>query len=644
MSRLPASWDTVKASSAPMQNTSTTSSLISVPPDPSTSSDPILDTDFDPSHPERLFKTLCKVKPKFLPLEMLPCANVHTTKFKICPKWGTKACSACKLVSYCCKECQENHWPIHKHNCKNPLKSNDWKPAWVIESRFPTSFFSDPGESFAMQAGEFGVGLSLWGNVPAIDLINLAKNEKDASQDFSIALVASGDLRHIVQTINTLPRDYSGHLQVLINDRCLPVVARNIAILLVLGTISDEAMAADVALHFWYSVFMPAEYCINVTAIIALFLLRKDSQPLGPRSSMDCLIPGEVKQLFREFGPSPRISMADAQNEYDRVRTASSRGDLRDRMYARLRPSHRLAFQEFRRFGIVLPFGAVNAHFNAPNGSLFSPEGKWLQTDYADPLEGWDISQILKAGKAHGAQPEDIYGCLYFFLSDQLRTFARRLREFHISFRVVSIEASHLSCIIREGVLSSFGIPASVCFDRIEVSNILDVNYLGTQVVLTHWGPLLKDTRTAALVGYFMNWTMVQPDGSVPNAGRSVAKELVSDFIKKGRFPGIEADGRVPDPRDLQLGFFLVADDMNAVYDHSKAFSQFLKQQRLEDVLRKTKLKLRKMRTIVPHRYKVPLDAAPNAVPDFVDNENWYTYTQMQSFTWLERFVEFGRV
>jgi hypothetical protein len=247
-----------------------------------------------------------------------------------------------------------------------------------------------------------------WGNVPAIDLINLAKNEKDASQDFSIALVglcsvsaivsptnafyttASGDLRHIVQTINALPRDYSGHLQVLINDRCLPVVARNIAILLILGTISDEAMAADVALHFWYSVFMPAEYCINVTAIIALYLLRKDSQPLGPRSSMDCLIPGEVKQLFREFGPSPRISMADAQNEYDRVRTASSRGDLRDRMYARLRPSHRLAFQEFRRFGIVLPFGAVNAHFNAPNASLFSPEGKWLQTDYADPLEGWE--------------------------------------------------------------------------------------------------------------------------------------------------------------------------------------------------------------------------------------------------------------
>jgi len=245
--------------------------------------------------------------------------------------------------------------------------------------------------------------------MPAIDLINIAKNEKDASQDLSIALAglclfsvitlptnyfdsaASGDLRHVVQTINALPHDYSGHLQVLINDGCLPVVARNIAILLILGTVSDEKMAADIALHFWYSVFLPAEYGMHIMAIVTSFLCREDPQPqpLGPRSSMDCLFPPEALQLFRRFG-SLSVSMADAQNEYDRVRTAPSRRDFRDRMYAKLKPSHRVAFQEFRRFGIVLPFGAFNAHFNVPNASLFSVGGKWLQTDYADPLEGWE--------------------------------------------------------------------------------------------------------------------------------------------------------------------------------------------------------------------------------------------------------------
>jgi len=86
--------------------------------------------------------------------------------------------------------------------------------------------------------------------------------------------------------------------------------------------------------------------------------------------------------------------------------------------------------------------------------------------------------------------------------------------------------------MISEGVLSSFGIPASVRFDRIDVSNILDVNYVGINDVLTHWGPLLKDSRTAALVGYFMNWTFVQPDGSALSLERL---DLIEDFIEKGR-------------------------------------------------------------------------------------------------------------
>ncbi|OJA20158.1 hypothetical protein AZE42_11951 [Rhizopogon vesiculosus] len=598
MPRLLTSRDPVAALSASMYDTSATSSLRTIPPDPSTSSN---FADFDVSDPKCALEACRKMKPKFPPPEMLPCANVEVVKYKVCPKQGTKTCMQHALSL----------------------------TAWLS---------GVPAQSLAYSQ-------TRWGNVPAIDLINLPKNENDASQDLSIALIASGDLRHVVQTINSLPDYYSGHLEVLINDVSLPVVARNIAILLILGTASDETLAADIALHFWYSVFIPLEYAGNILAIVTSFLFREteEPQPLGPRSSMNCLIPEEAMKFFLRFGSTASISMADAQNEYDRVRTASSRGDFRDRMYAGLKPSHRVAFQEFRRFGIVLPFGAVNTHFNIPNASLFSLDGKWWQVDHADPLQGWDIGPILDAGRAHGAQPEDIYGCLYFFLSDQLRTFARRLREFRISFRVVTTEASHLSSIIRKDILSPFGIPASVRFDRIDVSNILDDNYVGIEDVLTHWGPLLKDRRTATLVGYFMNWGFFQPNGDAKFAGSIEHDKLVDAFIEKGRFPGIGPGGRISNPQDLQTGLFLVANDINVAYDNSKAFSQFLKQHNLENLLRKTKLKLRTTRTIVPHRYRVPLDAAPNAVPEFADNESWYNYTQLQSFTWMERFVEFGR-
>ena len=84
---------------------------------------------------------------------------------------------------------------------------------------------------------------------------------------------------------------------------------------------------------------------------------------------------------------SSSYSIGDIQGEYNRIRSAPSRQDLRDKKYTSLKLSHRVAFQQYRRFGIVLPFGAMNAHFNCPNLSL---EGKWLQTDHADPLEGWE--------------------------------------------------------------------------------------------------------------------------------------------------------------------------------------------------------------------------------------------------------------
>ena len=30
----------------------------------------------------------------------------------------TKACTACRAVYYCCKECQKKHWKEHKFQCK----------------------------------------------------------------------------------------------------------------------------------------------------------------------------------------------------------------------------------------------------------------------------------------------------------------------------------------------------------------------------------------------------------------------------------------------------------------------------------------------------------------------------------------------
>jgi hypothetical protein len=172
------------------------------------------------------------------------------------------------------------------------------------------------------------------------------------------------------------------------------VVVRNIVLLLCLGNIIDEAIAVDTALHFWYSAFMPMEYQLSISSEIVSFITQADGSgicqsQIGLSSTLSCLLTPETIGVFR-YLVSQSLSIGEAQEGYDRVRTAPSRRDFRDRMYAGLKPSHRVAFQEYRRFGIVLPFGAMNAHFNVPNRSLFSPTGEWLQSDYADPLGGWE--------------------------------------------------------------------------------------------------------------------------------------------------------------------------------------------------------------------------------------------------------------
>ena len=145
---------------------------------------------------------------------------------------------------------------------------------------------------------------------------------------------------------------------------------------------------------------------------------------------------------------------------------------------------------------------------------------------------------MVNVGKAHGASAEDIYGCLYFFLSKQLREVADRLQTTSTSFFVQMLDACDVGHKIQDGSLATDGIPSSIRFDRIEVSNIIDANYVGLNNVLTSWSSLLCDNRTAAIVGYFMNWFIIQGDGRVSGAGESVNTKLMGvlwDKVKQVR-------------------------------------------------------------------------------------------------------------
>jgi len=118
----------------------------------------------------------------------------------------------------------------------------------------------------------------LFGNIPAIDVINLKANEGESYGESMKLLFAGksgvthsrpheteggwltylfyagyGDLRNVVQSLSSLPASYDKPVTMVVNDMDFDVVARNLIMLLILMSLEDEAEAVDCVLHLWYS-------------------------------------------------------------------------------------------------------------------------------------------------------------------------------------------------------------------------------------------------------------------------------------------------------------------------------------------------------------------------------------------------------
>ncbi|KAK0498174.1 hypothetical protein EDD18DRAFT_1156687 [Armillaria luteobubalina] len=416
------------------------------------------------------------------PLRRLDCANQSTTPYRLCPNDATQFCGGCFLVGYCSKECQTEHWKYHKQDCKNPLKSKSWSPMWVAENRKP-AFVNGPNEKHIPQK-MFGIPMGLWGNVTSIDVINGKNNEgadEICSKDPSLAFIASGDLRNVVSTVNKLPENYVGTLTILTNDKNPMIVRRNLLILTMLGIIEDVDEAAEQALHFWYSALQPLSYRFLVFPHFpdAPTLQHLDGTPA-------CLTTSTI--VHTKWDPltamilisrlsGDEIDLPQAKDTWSRTMYAPERTDHRERHYTDLWPSHRVAFDAWRRSGILLPFGAMKDHMCVPNVWFFSDQGDLLLNDSSNPLEGWDYTEAVKAGKAHGTTEDDLMGGLFFYVKDQLVEFSKRLRRFKIHIYSYDKNAKDLPAVLRSDISS----PKT--FDRIETSNITDKNYVGLSIL-----------------------------------------------------------------------------------------------------------------------------------------------------------------
>ncbi|KAG6818498.1 hypothetical protein H0H93_004552, partial [Arthromyces matolae] len=302
----------------------------------------------------------------------------------------------------------------------------------------------------------------------------------------------SGDLRNLIRTVNGLPEDYAGQCDILFNDINPFVVGYNIVVLWALLNPSLEPdEAAELALHLMYSSML--------TPSMSDFLSRNLSvlHDLNRGRHSSVATTGEGKLVIKLQPGDLDVIMEMLQSK-----------DYSDRYLNALEPAHRLGFTHYRSSGILAPFSLDISTFSEPNRLLYSSTGDWLLRDSANPLYCWDATLTFDYGEKCGVSRNDIYGCLFFYLKNELVTFAKRVREFHINITMTKLDANDLPAIISSSPMLSF---SQRCFDRIELSNLVD--YVSPSMVLIEsWAPLLNcHNKFAAILVYFMNWQRRHP-------------------------------------------------------------------------------------------------------------------------------------
>jgi hypothetical protein len=252
----------------------------------------------------------------------------------------------------------------------------EYVPAWVREGRRPT-FIDEGAPMWVLSPPHY-----FWGNMPALDMLKMKDNEglQGLDRNFSLLCGASGDCRNVIKTIVDLPSDYTGQLKMVLNDYDFAIVARNVIILLSALHFEPEA-SASIMIHIWYSALIPAimlktlqkeilpsieDVCAKIKDKLACSIQAKTFKL--PHGSLRLLLKKEQWSQLASFFQVPEGLTCQSATAL-RVQTTldANKRDFLDIYMFAWPPGQRVGRWNFRKEGILLPFGCSTKEFDTPN-------------------------------------------------------------------------------------------------------------------------------------------------------------------------------------------------------------------------------------------------------------------------------------
>ncbi|KAI1819251.1 hypothetical protein F4861DRAFT_547060 [Xylaria intraflava] len=464
-----------------------------------------------------------------IPLSPIIDSQVVTTVQKCannryCNSIGSFPCLKCHLVAYCSSACEFRNRRVHAFMCKRFLKKTSFEaekrlPAWAPDTLQRDLIKKHYGVDHLEPARVARTGLDpsvgderdrerfdLFGDYPAIDVLRLAENEGvDREEPMNLLFIQPDDLRDVIKTILDIPEECTTPLKVVITDCASIKTARSLILLLMALSSYEPDDTAECAVAFWYHAYIP-KWCIPaIKEYIGPYFYGDGPKP--PRERNDD-IPDlgagfdrtwsfessslKARLTYHLWGAvqgilntCPCRNLIDAEDTFDiaiEEEELFANEDYKDRMLMNYPPALRSGKKHYLGTMKLIPFGYQWNQENWPitwNPSLFHTD-IWPLKFGADPLRGWDLTEVAKNEDVKGCH-NDIYGKAFYYVRDLFKKFILKLRILPVTFEILPYSGHFVTEKLRYK------------FDRIETSTLADEDKAGVSEVIKTLAPLLKD-------------------------------------------------------------------------------------------------------------------------------------------------------